>query len=95
MTEENSGQPVCPKCLRPNTADKHFCVHCNAPLTTFATTAPYEHILAGGFAVRTASSALTKPIILIGMWLLFGPGFLVLVALDLYALFNIGHILSR
>jgi hypothetical protein len=81
--EENAELPVCLKCFQPNTPDKHFCVHCNAPLTTFATTAPYEHILAGGFAVRTASNAPTKPIILIGMWLLFGPAFLVLVALDL------------
>jgi hypothetical protein len=51
----------------------------------FTSTLPFERIQAEGHAYRVASSNPTKPIMLIGVWLLFAPG----AALLLYALFKI------
>lgn len=71
------GEGVCPRCLEPIPLGAHFCNRCSTPLTFHATTGPYESIFAEGFAYREASSNPRKPIILIGMWLLWGPSFAV------------------
>jgi hypothetical protein len=94
MKAKDPGQPVCLNCMQPTTVGTHFCVHCGAPLTAYATTGPYEQILAGGFAYRQASSSANKPIVLFGMWLLFGPALVILLVLDLVAVANIRDIVA-
>jgi hypothetical protein len=88
-------QPVCPKCLQPLVRDEHFCPQCGVPLAVQATTNPYDQILAEGYAYREASSHPYKPIIVAGMWLLWGPCFLSLVAVDIYIVANIPAIIRE
>ena len=76
---------VCHKCLHANEETRDFCEKCGAPIGMYTSTLPFERIQAEGHAYREASSNPTKPIVVIGIWLLFSPG----VALLFYALFKI------
>lgn len=64
---------VCPKCLRSNTTTAAFCADCGAPIGMVANVDPIQHIHAEGFAYRSAVDGPPKLIILVGMWVLFGP----------------------
>ena len=84
---------LCIRCGEPVTPLDHFCPHCGAPLTTFATTAPYESIRAEVDAFTQASNKPRKPIVVIGMWLIFFPSFLLAVffcGFAVYAVINPG-----
>ena len=74
-------QPACTHCFAPIPKTQHFCSHCGAPATTYATTAPYESIFSEGFAWREASQSPTRLIVVIGMWLLWAPPLLVSLGL--------------
>ena len=76
---------VCHKCLHENEDTRDFCKKCGAPVGMFTTISPFEKIQAEGHAYREASSNPTKPIVVIGIWLLFAPGAVLLF----YALFEI------
>lgn len=39
---------LCISCLHGNVPGTHFCPHCGAPLTSYATTGPLEHAFAFG-----------------------------------------------
>ena len=73
---------LCPNCGRSNPELRHFCVQCGAPISPLSTIGPAETPLAEGFAYRQAVSGPPKKVILIGMWLLFGPS----LAIALYLL---------
>lgn len=60
-------------CLHENSELLKFCKECGAPIGAFTTTMPFERIQAEGFAYREASSNPTKPIVLVGMYLIFFP----------------------
>lgn len=47
---------VCLSCLQSNTPGTHFCPHCGTPLTSYATTAPFESVFAEGDFWRKAVS---------------------------------------
>lgn len=64
---------VCPKCLLRNSASVAFCADCGAPIGKVANVDPMQQIYAEGFGYRSAVEGPPKLIILIGMWLLFGP----------------------
>ncbi|MGD9644644.1 MAG: hypothetical protein AB7U73_02965 [Pirellulales bacterium] len=66
-------QPLCPGCLKALPAGADFCPRCQTPSTVKATTDPYLSLLAEASAYRKASQVPHKPIVLIGMWLLWGP----------------------
>jgi hypothetical protein len=70
---EPHGSVVCPKCLRSNSTTAAFCADCGAPIGMVAAVDPIQQIHAEGFAYRSAVDGPPKLIILIGMWLLFGP----------------------
>ncbi len=63
---------LCIHCLFPNSLIANFCVECGAPLTSYAATGPLERILAEGHLYRTAVEKPRKPIVLFGIWILFG-----------------------
>jgi hypothetical protein len=92
--EKRLNKPVCPKCFQPILGTEDFCNNCGLPLTLMATTGPYEHVLAAGYAYREASSNPHKPIVLLGMWLLMGPTFLLAVVMIVVGLFNLPAILQ-
>ncbi len=68
---------VCPKCLHANSEAAAFCADCGAPIGMVATIDPIQHIHAEGFGYRSAVEGPPKLIIVIGMWLIFGPTVLV------------------
>ena len=64
---------ICVSCLVPNEPSAHFCAKCGAPLSSYASTAPFESSFAAGSIYRSASERPRKLIVVIGIWLLFGP----------------------
>lgn len=49
-------QEVCLSCLQLIVPGTHFCPHCGTPLSTYATTAPFESVFAEGDFWRKALS---------------------------------------
>jgi hypothetical protein len=76
-TSDEHTQPkdgvVCPTCLLVNSPAAAFCADCGAPIGMVATIDPIQSIYAEGFAYRAAVGGPPKLIIVIGMWVLFGP----------------------
>lgn len=81
MSEPNQSSPsesaaterqLCLKCLVPNDVSAHFCSECGAPLSSYAATAPFEHILAEGHTYRQAAESPRSIIVVLGVWLIFG-----------------------
>ena len=73
--DETDEKQLCVSCAFPNEASAHFCVQCGAPLTSYASTGPMEHIFAEGAAYRQASARPRNLTVVLGMWLIFGmPG---------------------
>ncbi|MCP5523438.1 MAG: hypothetical protein H7A46_18025 [Verrucomicrobiales bacterium] len=48
---------VCFSCLGENVPDTHFCRHCGTPLTSYASTAPFERVFALGDFFRKATAS--------------------------------------
>ena len=75
---EQSPEPgvVCTACLTPNPPNTNYCAKCGALLNTLAAFNPFDQTLVEGFAYRRAVDGPPSKIILIGIWLLFGPSIL-------------------
>lgn len=85
---ENNDKPgdaqevaLCQNCLAENRPDSHFCHKCNTPLSALASMDPIASIWSRGDTWRKAASRPYRPIILIGMWLLFGIPLLLILRL--------------
>jgi len=63
---------LCLNCLSPNPPETHFCSDCGAPLSSYAATGPFELLFAEGHVYRNAAEKPSKPVVLFGMWLIFG-----------------------
>lgn len=63
---------LCPGCMEINEPRAHFCTGCGAPLSSYAATAPFERIMAEGHAYRSAVENPRSPVILAGIWMIFG-----------------------
>ena len=73
--ESQSGaaeKELCRGCLAPNEPEAPFCKACGAPLSSYASTAPFESVFAEGHVYRSAVERPHKPIVLLGIWVLFG-----------------------
>ena len=66
-------KPVCPHCMTPNEPQNHFCLKCATPLTSHAAIDPLGRIQAMGDTYRKAANKPANRVVLIGMWLIFGP----------------------
>ena len=75
---EQSPEPgvVCTACLTRNPPNTNYCAKCGALLNTLAAFNPFDQTLVEGFAYRRAVDGPPSKIILIGIWLLFGPSIL-------------------
>jgi len=82
---EEGARVVCPNCGHANPELRHFCARCGAPLSSLSTIGPAETPLAEGYAYRQAVSGPPKKVVLVGMWMLFGP----LLAVAVYLLASI------
>jgi hypothetical protein len=86
---------ICPNCMTPNEEFAHLCRTCFTPLSSHATIDPIYGISARADTFSKASNAPRKPIVLVGMWLLFGPitFFCMLFAFSMLQTGNFGAIL--
>ena len=64
---------VCPSCLSSNATRAVFCTGCGAPLGLISTIDPFQSTQAEGFAYRSAVDGAPSRVVLIGMWLIFAP----------------------
>jgi hypothetical protein len=72
-TEPEALPVVCPHCLIRNSIGRNFCRRCGTPLTSLAVNDPLGKIYSEGDTYRKAIDNPSKPIVLVGMWLLWGP----------------------
>ena len=76
-TASAAGEPqeweLCPHCIAQNTPGRNFCRDCGSPLSPYAAICPWERIFAEGHIYRTAVERPNRFIILLGIWLIFGP----------------------
>jgi hypothetical protein len=75
LAESNEKQ-LCIRCMMPNEPSAHFCAECGAPLTSYASTGPFESIFAEGAVYREAAARPRKLIVVAGVWMIFGPAVL-------------------
>ena len=64
---------ICPHCARPIGRFDHFCPGCRGPVTAHASMDPLGLVYSAGRAYRNATSGHPRSIVLLGMWLIFGP----------------------
>jgi len=83
-TESDTGElspeagVVCPLCLEINPPRTDYCAKCAAPLNSLVAFNPFDQTLVEGFGYRRAVDGPPSKIILIGMWVMFGPSLLIL-----------------
>jgi hypothetical protein len=71
-SSDSEEKQLCTSCTTPNDPAAHFCAKCGAPLSSFATIAPFERLFAEGFIYRQAAERPRKLIVVLGVWLIFG-----------------------
>lgn len=77
-------QITCPSCQALINANENFCRECGAPITTTATLDPIASIHAQGFMLRKAVDGSPKPIVLIGIWVMFLPALILSAYMAVY-----------
>ncbi|QDU32759.1 hypothetical protein KS4_07930 [Poriferisphaera corsica] len=81
---------ACPGCFTQNPKENHFCEQCGKPLTGIASSDPFGQIFSEGYAYRSATERTSEKgssIVLIGMWLIFGPSVLITGLGSIYTLY--------
>ena len=58
--------------MAPNEPDAHFCAKCGAPLSSYASTGPFESLFAEGAVYRAAAERPRSLVVVFGIWLIFG-----------------------
>ncbi len=71
-----NGGPVCPHCMVPIGPLEDFCHKCGRPITALAAMDPFKQVFAQGHVFREAASRPRSFLVVVGMWLLFGPALL-------------------
>ncbi len=79
--EEPEEKQLCVNCMAPNEPSAHFCVKCGTPLTSYASTGPFESLFAEGSAYRHAAERPGSLVVVMGVWLIFGMIALVAILL--------------
>ena len=69
---ETNERQLCVSCMAPNDPAAHFCNRCGAPLSSYASTGPFESLFAEGSVYRSAAERPQKLIVVLGVWLIFG-----------------------
>ena len=76
-------EPTCPRCMTAVERDFDYCPNCDMPLSETTALDPMNTIRTEGAIFRSAANPRSK-VVVIGMWIIFGPGILAGAAL-LYA----------
>ncbi len=64
---------LCPHCVAPIERSDDFCPTCGGPITSHASIDPLGQIYSAGYAYRQAVAEGPTRIVVLGMWLIFGP----------------------
>lgn len=70
--QESDEKQLCVNCMAPNEPSAHFCIKCGTPLSSYASTGPFESLFAEGSAYRHAAERPRSLIVVMGVWLIFG-----------------------
>jgi hypothetical protein len=71
-SSESDENQLCLSCMFPNESLTHFCAKCGAPLSSYASTGPFERVFAEGHVFRQAVEQPRSFIVVLGIWILFG-----------------------
>jgi hypothetical protein len=71
-TADEGEKQLCVSCRAPNEPSAHFCIKCGAPLSSYASTGPFESLFAEGAVYRQAAEQPRSFIVVFGVWLIFG-----------------------
>ncbi len=71
-TSEADEKQLCMRCLAPNEPSAHFCIKCGTPLSSYASTGPFESVFAEGAVYREAAERPRSLIVVVGVWVIFG-----------------------
>ncbi len=69
---EGEERQLCVSCAAPNHPSAHFCIKCGAPLSSYASTGPFESLFAEGAVYREAAPRPRSLVVVLGVWLIFG-----------------------
>lgn len=85
----NNGETItCVSCLAQNEQFTAFCRQCGAPISATATVDPLQTIQAEGFLLRKALEGRPKPIVFLGIWILYLPVLGAGVGIAIYMILN-------
>ncbi len=90
LPESMQPNVICPHCAHKMTELDQLCPNCGGPVTATAMIDPMSRIYGMGFCARRLTPEITsKPIVVLGAWLILGPimlfsGLISLIALDQY-----------
>ena len=73
---ENIEIVLCPSCLADNLPTFDFCDNCGCPIGRFVNLDPLKRIYSQGWLYRRSASGRIPPIVLLGIWLIFGSDLL-------------------
>lgn len=65
----------CPSCMAPNLVAAAYCDNCNMPLSAYASLDPIGVISVEGHLLRKSISIKPKFVVVLGVWILFFPMF--------------------
>src|SRR3954451_837470 len=68
---ESEEKQLCLSCMAPNEPTAHFCAKCGAPLSSYASTGPFESLFSEGAVYRQAAERPRSFIVVLGIWLIF------------------------
>ncbi len=73
MSEIGTDVVACLSCMSPNEPSASFCRSCQAPIGVTSSLDPIKTIHAEAFVLQKAIVKRPKPIVLLGVWVLFLP----------------------
>ena len=73
---ENIEIALCPSCMAGNLPTFDFCDNCGCPIGRFVNLDPLKRIYSQGWLYRRSASGRIPPIVLMGIWLIFGSDIL-------------------
>lgn len=79
---------TCPSCQTINEQSAIFCRKCGAPIGAVATLDPVQTIQAQGFLFRKATEGRPRPMVLLGIWILFLPALVGSVYFAIHIILN-------
>jgi hypothetical protein len=87
-TNDEGEMVICVSCLTQNTQAAAFCRKCGSPIGAVATLDPMQTIQAEGFLFRKALEGRPRPIVVLGVWILFFPMLALSVGFAIHLIFN-------